>query len=61
MAMEILATTLGLPDYPGLAWDQRENQRKLPGMIYKTQNFAISRREQGWALDEVLSAAVLIL
>ncbi|MCC2647279.1 MAG: pyruvoyl-dependent arginine decarboxylase [Nitrososphaeraceae archaeon] len=38
MAMEMLATTLGLPNDPTLTWDQREEQWKLSGKIYKTQN-----------------------
>ena len=42
MAMEMLATTIGLPDDPSLTWDQREEQWKLSGKIYKTNNFAQS-------------------
>src|ERR687897_1428096 len=42
MAMEMLATTLGLPNDPTLTWDQREEQWKLSGKIYKTQNFTQS-------------------
>ncbi len=62
MAMEMLATTLGLPDDPSLAWDQREEQWKLSGKIYKTQNFTQSaegNKEGLWTT--VLSGAVLIL
>jgi arginine decarboxylase len=62
MAMEMLATTLGLPDDPSLTWDQREEQWKLSGKIYKTQNFTQSaegNKEGLWTT--VLSAAVLIL
>ena len=36
LAMEMLATTLGLPNDPTLTWDQREEQWKLSGKIYKT-------------------------
>ena len=39
MAMEMLATTIGLPDDLSLTWDQREEQWKLSGKIYKTNNF----------------------
>ena len=42
MAMEMLATTLGLPNDPTLTWDQREEQWKLSEKIYKTQNFTQS-------------------
>ena len=42
MAMEMLATTIGLPDDASLTWDQREEQWKLSGKIYKTHNFTQS-------------------
>ncbi len=42
MAMEMLATTIGLPDDPSLTWDQKEEQWKLSGKIYNTQNFTQS-------------------
>ena len=42
MAMEMLASIIGLPDDPTLAWDQREEQWNLSGKIYKTQNFTQS-------------------
>lgn len=62
MAMEMLATVMGLPDDPTLAWDQREEQWRLSGKIYKTQNFTQSaqgHKDGHWTT--VLSAAVLIL
>jgi arginine decarboxylase len=62
MAMEMLATTLGLPDDSSLAWDQREEQWKLSGKIYRTQNFTQSaegNKDGHWTT--VLSAAILIL
>ena len=40
--MEMLATTIGLPDDLSLTWDQREEQWKLSGKIYKTNNFTQS-------------------
>lgn len=62
MAMEMLATTLGLPDDPSLAWDQRKEQWMLSGKIYKTQNFTQSAEGNKDGLwTTVLSAAVLIL
>jgi arginine decarboxylase len=62
MAMEMLATTLGLPNDPSLAWDQREEQWKLSGKIYRTQNFTQSAEGNKDGLwTTVLSAAVLIL
>ena len=42
MAMEMLATIIVLPDDPTLTWDQREEQWKLSGKIYKTHNFTQS-------------------
>lgn len=62
MAMEMLATILGLPNDPSLAWDQREEQWKLSGKIYKTQNFTQSAEGNKDGLwTTVISAAVLIL
>lgn len=62
MAMEMLATTIGLPSDPTLTWDQNEEQWKLSGKIYKTQNFTQSaegNKDGMWTT--VISAAVLIL
>jgi arginine decarboxylase len=62
MAMEMLATTLGLSNDPTLTWDQREEQWKLSGKIYKTQNITQSAegsKEGLWTT--VISAAILIL
>ncbi len=62
MAMEMLATTVGLPNDPSLMWDQREEQWKLSGKIYKTQNFTQSAEENKDGMwTTVVSAAVLIL
>ena len=62
MAMEMLATTVGLPSDPGLAWDQKEEQWRLSGKIYKTQNFTQSAEGNKDGLwTTVLSAAVLVL
>lgn len=62
MAMEMLATTIGLPDDPSLTWDQKEEQWKLSGKIYKTQNFTQSAQGNKDALwTTVISTAVMIL
>jgi arginine decarboxylase len=62
MAMEMLATTLGLPNDPTLSWDQREEQWKLSGKIYKTQNITQSAEGNKDGLwTTVISAAILIL
>src|SRR5919108_790940 len=42
MAMEMLATTLGLPNDPSLAWNEKEEQWRLSNKIYRTQNFTQS-------------------
>ena len=62
MAMEMLATTLGLPNDSLLAWDQREEQWRLSGKIYKTQNITQSAEGHKDGLwTTVISAVILIL
>jgi arginine decarboxylase len=62
MAMEMLATTLGLTNDPGLTWNEREEQWKLSGKIYKTRNFTQSAEGNKDGLwTTVISAAMLIL
>ena len=62
MAMEMLATTLGLPNDTSLAWNEKEEQWKLSNKIYKTQNFTQSAEGNKDGLwTTVISAAVLIL
>jgi arginine decarboxylase len=62
MAMEMLATTLGLPNDPTLTWDQRKEEWKLSGKIYKTQNITQSAEGNKDGLwTTVISAAILIL
>ena len=62
MAMEMLASIIGLPDDPTLAWDQREEQWNLSGKIYKTQNFTQSAEgSKDGIWTSVVSSAVLIL
>jgi arginine decarboxylase len=62
MAMEMLATTLGLPNDPSLAWNEKEEQWRLSGKIYRTQNFTQSAEGHKDGLwTTVVGAAVLIL
>jgi arginine decarboxylase len=62
MAMEMLATTLGLPNDPSLAWNEKEEQWRLSSKIYRTQNFTQSAEGHKDGLwTTVVSAAVLIL
>lgn len=62
MAMEMLATTVGLTSDPSLTWDQKEEQWKLSGKIYKTQNFTQSAEGNKDGLwTTVVSAAIMIL
>jgi arginine decarboxylase len=62
MAMEMLATTLGLPNDPSLTWDQREEQWRLSEKIYKTQNITQSAEGHKDGLwTTVISAVILIL
>ncbi len=62
MAMEMLATTMGLPNDDSLTWDEKQEQWRLSGKIYKTQNFTQSaegHKEGLWTT--VVSAAVLLI
>jgi arginine decarboxylase len=62
MAMEMLATTLGLPNDPSLAWNEKEEQWRLSNKIYRTQNFTQSAEGHKDGLwNTVISAAVFIL
>ena len=62
MAMEILATTMGLPNDPSLTWDDKEEQWRLSGKIYNTQNYTQSAEGNKDGLwTTVVSAAVFIL
>lgn len=62
MAMEMLASTLGLPNDPSLAWNEKEEQWKLSNKIYRTQNFTQSAEGHKDGLwTTVVSSAVLIL
>jgi arginine decarboxylase len=62
MAMEMLATNMGLTNDPSFTWDQKEEQWKLSGKIYKTQNFTQSAEGNKDGLwTTVVSAAIMIL
>lgn len=62
MAMEMLATTMGLPRDEKLDWIEQEQVWKASGKIYKTQNFTQSAEGHKDGLwTTVLSSAVLIL
>src|SRR5688572_30598895 len=62
MAMEMLATTLGLTNDPSLSWNEKEEQWRLSSKIYRTQNFTQSAEGHKDGLwTTVISGAVLIL
>ena len=62
MAMEMLATILDLPNDSSLTWDEREEQWRLSGKIYRTQNFTQSAEGHKDGLwTTVLSAPVMVL
>ncbi len=62
IAMEMLATTLDLPNYSLPNWDQREEQWRLLGKIYKTQNitqYTEGHKDGLWTT--VISPVILML
>jgi arginine decarboxylase len=62
MAMEMLATTLGLASDPTLSWDERKEEWRLSGKIYQTQNLTQSAEGNKDGLwTTVVSAAVFII
>src|ERR1044072_6442431 len=62
MAMEMLDTTMRLPNDDSLTWDERQEQWRLSGKIYKTQNFTQSAEGHKDGLwTTVVSAAVLLI
>jgi arginine decarboxylase len=61
MAMEMLATTMAYQAI-FLTWDQRAEQWKFSGKIYKTNNFTQSaERHKDGLWTTVISALVMIL
>jgi arginine decarboxylase len=61
MSMEMLDATLGLPNDPTLIWDQREEQWKLSGKIYKLNVTQSAEGNKDRLRTTVVSAAILIL
>ena len=62
LAATMLATTLGIPFDPNLAWHKREQVYKASGHIFKTMNISKSTRGDKKGLwTTVLAAAVFIL
>jgi arginine decarboxylase len=62
MAMEMLATILGLPNDPSLTWSEKEEQWRLSNKIYRTQNFTQSAEGHKDGLwTTVIGGAILIL
>src|ERR687897_479097 len=62
MAMEMLATILGLPNDPSLAWSEKEERWRLSNKIYRTQNFTQSEEgHKDGIWTTVISGAILIL
>lgn len=62
LAASMLATTIGIEFDPNTAWDEREQQYKASGKIFKTTNFtqsALGNKNGLWTT--VISAAVFIL
>lgn len=62
LAATMLATTLGIPFDPNLAWHEREQVYKASGHIFKTKNITQSARVNKKGLwTTVLAAAVFIM
>ena len=62
LAATMLATTLGIPFDPNLAWREREQVYKTSGHIFKTKNITQSARVNKEGLwTTVLSAAVFLM
>ncbi|MEK6926472.1 MAG: arginine decarboxylase, pyruvoyl-dependent [Nanoarchaeota archaeon] len=60
LAASMLATTLGLEFDPEKSWDEREQEYKASGKIFKTKNVTQSAEGKSGVWTTVLSAAVLI-
>jgi arginine decarboxylase len=62
LAATMLATTLGIPFDPNLAWDERKQVYTASGNIFKTQNIcqsAVGNKDGLWTT--VLASAVFIM
>ena len=60
LAATMLATTLGLEFDPEKSWDEREQEYKASGKIFKTKNITQSAEGKSGMWTTVLAAAVLI-
>lgn len=61
-AATMLATTLGVPFDPDRSYDEKKEQWRISGKIYRTQNITQSAiGPKGGLWTTVISAAVLIL
>jgi len=60
LAASMLATTLGLEFDPEKSWDEREQEYKASGKIFKTKNVTQSAEGKTGIWTTVLAAAVLI-
>ena len=57
----MLATTMGIPFDPALAWDERKQLFKSSGLIIKTANVTQSATgDKGGLWTTVIAAAVLV-
>ncbi|MGI0039580.1 MAG: pyruvoyl-dependent arginine decarboxylase, partial [Nitrososphaera sp.] len=61
LAATMLATTMGIPFDPALAWDERKQLFKSSGFIIKTTNVTQSATgDKGGLWTTVVAAAVLV-
>jgi len=60
LAATMLATTLGIEFDPEKSWDEREQEYKASGKIFKTRNVTQSAEGKEGMWTTVISAAVLI-
>lgn len=60
LAASMLATTLGIEFDPEKSWDEREQEYKASGKIFKTKNVTQSSEGKDGLWTTVLAAAVLI-
>ena len=60
LAATMLATTLGIEFDPEKSWDEREQEYKASGKIFKTKNITQSAEGKTGMWTTVLAAAVLV-
>src|ERR1700761_8311284 len=62
LAATMIATTLGIPFDADKAWDEREQQYKMPGYIVKTRGYVqTAEGDKNGLWTSVISAVVMIL